>query len=222
MTFRIKGVVIGLAVAASTCASAFYASALAYTPADKMDPDWPCQQVLVRHLSAASMWSGPSIQGLDTSADPQIDELAARLAPRRLPIDQAKAEIDAFAKSAGADRKQKLTVLFALLFDRLDGERAQVLEGLERFGHRQKDMADQIRAEADKLHQAQDKSMSPEQANDPNSPVSAAAKQLQWDMRIFQDRHKTLTYVCEVPVAVEQRLFALAREIQSKLDEPSR
>lgn len=217
MTFRIKGVVVGLAAAAASCASA-----LAYTPAEKADPDWPCQQILVRHLSAAAMWSGPSIQGLDTSADPQIDELAARLAQRRLPIDQAKADIDAFAKSAGADRKQKLTVLFALLFERLDGERAQVLEGLERFGHRQKDMADKIRAETDKLHQAQDKSMSPEEANDPNNPVSTAAKQLQWDMRIFQDRHNTLTYVCEVPVAVEQRLFALAREIQAKMDEPSR
>ncbi len=79
-------------------------------------------------------------------------------------------------------------------------------------------MADKIRAENEKLHQEQDKSTSPEEANDPNSPVSAAAKQLQWDMRIFEDRHKTLTYVCEAPVLIEQRLFALTRQIESHMD----
>lgn len=193
-------------------------SAFAYTPPGQANSDWPCQQILVSHLSPAAMWTGPSIQGLDRGSDPEIEAFASKLAQRRLPIEDATKAIDDFAKSAGADRKQKLTLLFAILFDRLDSERAQVIEGLERFGHRQKDMADKLRGETEKLHEAQDKSMSPEAANDPNSPVSAAAKQLEWDMRIFQDQHKTLSYVCEVPVLVEQRLFALAREIQSKLD----
>ena len=159
----------------------------------------------------------PSIDGLDASSDPQVDELAGKLAQRRLSVDDAKAQIDAFAASTGADKQKKLTLLFAGLFTRLDGERAEVIEGLVRFGHRQKEAADQIRAENEKLHEAQDKSTSPEEANDPNSPVSTAAKQLQWDLRIFQDRHKTLSYVCEVPVTIEQRLFALAREIQAKM-----
>ena len=118
-----------------------------YTRASKSNSDWPCQQILVSHLSPAAMWTGPSVQGLDKTSDPQIDELAANLAQRRLPIDQAKAQIDEFAKSAGPDRKQKLTLLFALLFDKLDGERAQVIGGLERFGRRQKEMANKIRAE---------------------------------------------------------------------------
>ena len=170
------------------------------------------------HLSPAQMWTGPSIDGIDKDSDPQVDELAGKLAQRRVSIDDAKAQIDAFAASAGANKKQKLTLLFVLLFNRLDGERAAVIDGLVRFGHRQKEEADHIRAENEKLHEAQDKSTSPEEANDPNSPVSTAAKQLQWDMRIFEDRHKTLTYVCEVPVTIEQRLFALAREIQSKMD----
>ncbi len=204
---------VALLTTAASCASA-----LAYTPANKANPNWPCQQILVSHLSPGTMWSGPSIQGLDKSnVDPDLDALATKLAQRRLPIEQAKADIDAFAKSAGADSKQKLTLLFALLFAKLDGERGQVLAGLERFGARQKEMADKIRAESDKLHQEQDKSMSPEEANDPNNPVSTAAKQLQWDLRIFDERRKTLTYVCESPVLIEQRLYALAREIQAQL-----
>lgn len=194
------------------------ASVLAYTPPNKADPNWPCQQILVSHLSPAAMWSGPSIQGLDKStADPDLAELATKISQRRLPIEEAKTDIEAFAKSAGADRKQKLTMLFAVVFSKLDEERGQVLEGLTRFGQRQKEMADKIRAESDKLHEAQDKSMSPEEANDPNNPLSAAAKQLQWDMRIFNDRRSSLTYVCESPVLIEQRLYALAREIQAQL-----
>jgi hypothetical protein len=206
---------VALLATAASCASA-----LAYTPANKSNPNWPCQQLLVSHLSPAAIWSGPSIQSIDKSTvDPDIDALATKLAQRRLPIDEAKADIAAFAKSAGADRKQKLTLLFALLFSKLDGERGQVLAGLERFGQRQKEMADKIRAESDKLHQAQDKSMSPEEANDPNNQLTAAAKQLQWDLRIFDERRNTLTYVCESPVLIEQRLFALAREIQSQLQQ---
>lgn len=209
-----KRIIGGLVLFASAALSA--AAVAAYTPPGS-NPDWPCQQILVSHLSPAQSWTGPSIQGLDASSDPEVDELAEKLAQRRLSIDDAKAQIDAFAASAGADKQKKLTLLFAGLFDRLDGERAEVIEGLIRFGHRQKEAADQIRAESEKLHEEQDKSMSPEEANDPNSPVSNAAKQLQWDMRIFQDRHKTLSYVCEVPVTIEQRLFALAREIQAKM-----
>ncbi len=206
--------VAGLAVLAA--GMSFNSAFGAYTT--KSNPDWPCQQILVPHMSPAAMWTGPTIKGLDRTADPKIDDLATRIAQRRLPIDQAKAEIDTFAKAAGPDRKQKLTLLFALLFDKLDTERSQVLDGLMRFGRRQTEMASKIRTENQKLHEAQDKSTSPEQANDPSSPVSAAAKQLQWDLRIFQERHKTLNYVCEVPVLVEQRLFALAREIQNNMN----
>ncbi|HEY1736937.1 MAG TPA: hypothetical protein VGG12_09825 [Methylovirgula sp.] len=213
MKRTIVGGCLILAASGALCASAV----ADYTPPGKSNPDWPCQQILVSHLSPAQMWTGPSIDNIDKDSDPAVDELAGKLAQRRLSIDDAKSQVDAFAASAGANKSQKLTLLFALLFGKLDSERAEVISGLVRFGHRQKDMADQIRAENEKLHEAQDKSTSPEEANDPNSPVSTAAKQLQWDMRIFEDRHKTLSYVCEVPVTIEQRLFALAREIQAKM-----
>lgn len=213
---RHDAIVAGLAVLATavSCQAAFGLD----THSSKSNPDWPCQQVLVTHLSPAAMWSGPSIQGLTRSSDSPIDTLASELGQRRLPIDQAKTKIDAFAKSAGADRKQKLTLLFASLFDKLDDERSQVISGLTRFGHRQKEMADKIRAENAKLHEAEDKSVSPETANDTSSPVSAAAKQLQWDVRIFQDQHKMLGYVCQVPMLIEQRLFGLTRAIEDNMD----
>jgi len=41
---------------------------------------------------------------------------------------------------------------------------------------------------------------------------------VEWDTRIFDERIKTIGYVCEVPVLIEQRLFALARAIQQSLE----
>jgi hypothetical protein len=38
------------------------------------------------------------------------------------------------------------------------------------------------------------------------------------DTRIFEERRKTMSFVCEVPVLIEQRLFALARAIQQSLE----
>ena len=39
-----------------------------------------------------------------------------------------------------------------------------------------------------------------------------------WDIRIYEDRERSLTYICEQPVLLEQRVFALAREIMGHLE----
>jgi hypothetical protein len=44
------------------------------------------------------------------------------------------------------------------------------------------------------------------------------ANRIDWDTRIFEERRKTIRYACEVPVLIEQRLFALARTIQESLE----
>ena len=44
-------------------------------------------------------------------------------------------------------------------------------------------------------------------------------KQLDWATRVFQDRQQSLTYVCETPVILEQRAFALGRAAQALLPE---
>ena len=44
--------------------------------------------------------------------------------------------------------------------------------------------------------------------------VDKLEEQLDWDERIYRDRAKSLTYVCETPVLLEKRLFALAQILQ--------
>jgi hypothetical protein len=36
---------------------------------------------------------------------------------------------------------------------------------------------------------------------------------LEWGTRIYEDRRKTIRYVCDVPTVIERRLFTLGRAI---------
>jgi hypothetical protein len=62
------------------------------------------------------------------------------------------------------------------------------------------------------LRELQDK---PEQDQ---SKISALASQVEWSTRIFEDRRKSIRYVCEAPTIIEQRVFALGRAIRQTLD----
>ncbi len=39
-----------------------------------------------------------------------------------------------------------------------------------------------------------------------------------WEGRVFQDRRQALSYACDVPAKIEQRLFAIARAVQEVLE----
>ena len=69
---------------------------------------------------------------------------------------KAQAEIKAFAKAVGDQRKTELLAFMAGTFSLLDQERFAVIQGLDRFGARQQSYAAQIRTEIADLHDAQD------------------------------------------------------------------
>ena len=52
--------------------------------------------------------------------------------------------------------------------------------------------------------------------NDPHQ-ASALTEQLTSQVRVFNDRTSSLTYVCEVPTLIEQRLLTIAKAIQSAI-----
>ena len=43
--------------------------------------------------------------------------------------------------------------------------------------------------------------------------IDRRTERLTWETRIFDERVQSLTYVCEVPTLIEQRLYALARTV---------
>ena len=182
--------------------------------ADSRFPDWPCQQIKVPALSVAAMWSGPSIDDVGDAwkHDPAVADLVATAAARRTPLDQAEKLIGDFLKGGGAEQQQKAKLLFAGLFDTLDRERSTVMDGIERFTRKRRDNAARIRAEATELR-AEQSAPNPDQTK-----IEDLTNRINWDTRIFEAERKTISYVCEVPQSIEQRLFALSRAIQQSLD----
>jgi hypothetical protein len=178
------------------------------------DPNWPCQQIKVSGISLAAVWSGPPVDPHDDhwKDNPTVVDLVDKMAPRRQPIDQAQALLHDFAQHAGPTRQAQLLQLLVGLFTVLDAERDSVITGLDRFGARQKQLAADIRADNEKLRSLQSNS-----ASDPKA-VQQMTQQVTWEVEVFQDRRQAVSYTCDVPGKIEQRLFALARQIQQELD----
>lgn len=172
--------------------------------------DWPCQQVLVRRISLPAVWSGPPIEGVAWRKDPVRAILVARLAARRTPVEEAQKSIEEFAAEAGPRKDAELVALFAGLFETLDAERTQVIDGLIRFGRKQRELAETIKSEQSALRGATEPGKA--SVGDP------AATRLEWNLRVFEERRQALVSVCESPASIEQRLFALARTIEQNLD----
>jgi hypothetical protein len=183
-------------------------------PPGARDPDWPCQQIKVPALSLASVWSGPAVDPQQTAwqDDQVVVDLVQKLAPRREPIDQAENLIHDFAQRAAGRKQDQLLRLLAGLFSVLDQERDSVMAGLDRFGGRQKALAAEVREDNEKLHELQAGA-----APDPQA-IQQATQKVTWEAQVFQDRRQALSYACDVPGKIEQRLFALARQIQHELE----
>ncbi len=169
--------------------------------------DWPCKQVRVPVIALGGVWTGPSLdkERREWRNDPAVAELVARIAPRRTPLEEAEKSIANFAKGAGSDRKARLTLLLAGLYERMNDERREVVNGLDRFGRRLKEMADKTREETQAFYELQNR-----KPPDPEA-VKKAAEGLQWRVRLFEEQRKMATYVCESPALIEQRFGALAR-----------
>jgi hypothetical protein len=182
--------------------------------ADPRYPDWPCAQAKVPEISVVAVWDGPPIEQAAASwqIEPELRELVTRLAARRTPIEEAQKRITQFLIGDAAAKADKGKLLFAGLFETLNSERSAVMSGLERLARSEKELAEQIRSDTSAMHELQD-ARAPDQAK-----IDELASRIEWNLRIFEDRRKSIRYACEVPVIIEKRLFALSRAIQQTME----
>src|SRR5690242_19701898 len=126
--------------------------------ADPRYPDWPCVQAKVPEVSVAAVWEGPPIDtvGETWKSDAKVKELVTRLVARRTPLEDAQKAAEDFIAASGPDKAEKAKLLFAGLFQELNRERTEVMEGIERITRKEKELADQIRADRAALSEAQD------------------------------------------------------------------
>jgi len=172
--------------------------------ASSEDPDWPCIQRLVPRITAAQVWAGPEPGPEAGQGDIEIGRLASKLAARRTPMSDTEKLVEDFA---GAQPKEavneKLTALFGRTLQVINRDRASIIAGIKRFSQRQQALAERIRETRAKL----------QQVSSGDTADSDLRELLSWDLRIFDEREKSMTYLCEQPVLLEQRAFALGRTI---------
>ncbi len=183
--------------------------------ADSQDPDWPCIQRKVPEISAGMVWAGPPADGLEDEwrAEPEVAALAQRIAARSTAVEDGRTAIQTFAEGQTADKDRKLTLLFAATLAAVNAERGSIIDGIQRYARRQAKLAERIQGQIKELNQL---------ADDGTEQQTAKRRELEekhlWDTRIYEERERSLSYICEQPVLLEQRVFALAREIMNHLD----
>ncbi|CAL79142.1 conserved hypothetical protein [Bradyrhizobium sp. ORS 278] len=202
---RVRSLIAGIA---------FLATAGSAYAADPRYPDWPCPQAKVPEISIAAVWAGPPVDDVGASwkDDAKIAELVVKLAARRIPLEQAQKDVADFLTGTAEEKTRKGKLLFAGLFDTLNAQRTSVMNGLERVMRKQREAVDKVRGDTIALQEMQSSATRDE------AKVEELSNQLNWETRIFEDRRRVMKFVCEVPTAIDQRLFALAREIQQDME----
>jgi len=199
---------IGLLITASTAEA---------VGTQKGGSDWPCPQRKVTTLGASELqWEGPPVETVkDWRQDPAVNALVTTLANRRVPIEQAVKALKDFAQAVPvAERPARLTAVFAGLLETVNQYRHSVIDGIERFDKRQKLRAGEIEEEGIKLGELQKKAdTSKDEAS--KAEYQKAVELYEWNTRVFEERRQNLPLACEIPPAIDARMFDLVREIRA-------
>lgn len=167
---------------------------------DFSDRSWPCIQRKVDRLSYGIVW--PEVIDAGTLA-PEANALAQKLALRRVSLEEA-ADLIMQYRDGGADR-QSYGLVFLEAFARMDRDRTRLVRGIERYSLSQVGLSAKI---AD-IRSDMDREMT---KSDPDfDRLDLLEESLDWNARIFKDRQSVLTYVCESPVLLEKRIFAIGK-----------
>ena len=183
--------------------------------ADPRYPDWPCAQAKVPDISVAAVWDGPPVEDVANGwrSELEVKDLVSQLAARRTPMEEAQKSIADFLTVDEPMRAKRGTLLFAGLFETLNGQRSEIMNGLERLARREKALAEQIRSDTTDLYELQDKSPGD------HTRIDELITRVQWNTRIFEERRQSIRYACEIPIIIERRLFALSRAIQQAMEQ---
>ncbi|MGB5737686.1 MAG: hypothetical protein WBM40_24930 [Thiohalocapsa sp.] len=180
------------------------------------NPDWPCEQALVPEISAAVVWDGPSVEGMSEQwqSDAEVSELVGRLVARGADPAASDALIETFAGAQPpGERDRRLTLLFAGVLDRLNADRSMLNDGILRYSRDQ-----ERRARVLDTHLAELVELESDPSPDAAKRLADLQEQLLMEQRIFDDREKTIPFLCTRPRAVEQRIGELARGIAAWLE----
>lgn len=180
-------------------------------------PDWPCVQRLVPELAWGTIWTGPSPEALERSwwEDEEVGRVVRYATARETPRDEALERVRDFvaqvASQPEAEREERLTLLFAGLFERVNRERSRVIERIRSASRGQVKRLDRLTELVDELEARR---ASSETSGD---DIEQLRRELHWEQRTFQKRQQLLPVLCEKPALLQEELSRMVRAIRAEL-----
>lgn len=176
--------------------------------ADFSDPTWPCVQRKVERLSIGLMWPAELAKlKLSPETGKAVDELAELLVLRRVDMDEAREAVTAFARAHGSGMPL-MGKVFETVFEKVSRRRTRIIDGIGKFSLNQIALSERIDEARVEMEQVM-------AADEPDyDRADTLEEQLDWDQRIYTDRQKTITYLCETPTLLEKRLYSIAQILQ--------
>lgn len=172
---------------------------------------WPCVQGYVPTVSAGRFWTGELPGGGKGEQD--IALLAGELMSRKFTLQESLDKTGKFFTAPENATRAKAESLVAALTDAVNRERGKVLDGIKRFGKRQQMMAGRIESQAKKLEQMDGA------ADADEAQLEDLQTRQKWDIRVFEERERMMSHLCEQPVLLEQRFFEIGRTVATLLKE---
>ncbi|AFL51659.1 hypothetical protein ABIE78_002489 [Sinorhizobium fredii] len=169
---------------------------------DSSDPDWPCIQRKAENLSVSLMWPEPITR---MPLAPAANDLVAILSLRRVTLEEAGAHIQEFVEKTAPVDSRMLGNIFLGVFENLSENRKRLIAGIGRYSRSQ--IALSARIDGSRVEMAK---LAGETKPDFDR-IDKLEEQIDWDERIYRDRSQALTYVCETPVLLEKRAYAIAQ-----------
>ena len=188
---------------------------------EKSPKKWPCDQVYNPKLNLTAIWQGPPIEQelKDWWKDDEVIEYVNKLADPVLEESEGVKLIEEFAKKYSyfglikkSEQKQKLTYLFAGLYQKAKDRRNRQYVGIIKFVDRQESIRKAIGSSSKLIRKFRKAKL-----DEKDPKFVEASAQLKWNTRVFDQRTRLTEYICEEPVFNTQRLGYQARKILSYL-----
>jgi hypothetical protein len=176
--------------------------------------DWPCPQPLAEHAAPEAVWGGPLPATLPDGwrDDDDVRAVVEFAANPENPPSQGAREIADFADDLGADRRERLMLVFAGLLQRFDTLRGFLIGGVRDFVLRAK-ILDEAVARHDSALAAL-----------PTSGDTAVAEKRRgfeearfWDARSLDDALEEAEYLCHRYAYLDEKLRRLVQVVRSEL-----
>jgi hypothetical protein len=171
-------------------------------------------QRLIPELTPAVIWPDAHIEELDADwwEDEELAEVVRYASARETAPDEALRRVNEFIESVGeGERKERLRLLFAGLFQEINRERSRTIAAVRRYAQGQVGQLERISGLVDELERRRAADGVEQDA------LGRLEQELLWQRRLFQDRQAALRALCDQPYLLEERLGRLVRAIQAEL-----